>query len=63
MPDVTVENHGSVFTFQAHSEIARDWIDENVGGTMVWIGDSLAVEPRYAWDLAQGMISDGLEVA
>lgn len=61
--DVAVSNHGSVFLFALLSEQARDWVSENVQAEgWQFFGGSLAVEPRMAFDLAQGMINAGLEV-
>jgi hypothetical protein len=63
MADVLVENHGSIFVFQAMTAVARDWIDENVVNeeTQFW-GGGLVVEPRYVLDLTAGMREAGLEV-
>lgn len=61
--DVSVENHGSIFVFQPRSERGRTWIDEHVEAEdWQWWGGGLVVEPRYARDLADGMLGDGLEV-
>lgn len=60
--DVMVENHGSVFVFQPLSPAGREWIDQNVGDDAQWIGGGLAVENRYARELAQGMLDAGLRV-
>ena len=56
MPDVYVENHGSLFLFHIETKEAKEWVRENVGE----IGLPLAVEHRYAYDLAQGMLDAGL---
>ena len=61
MSDVTVENHGTVMLFVPQTEKGREWIVEH-GSSPVWFGGALACEPRYAIDLAQGMLDDGLEV-
>ncbi len=59
--DVTVENHGSIYLFQLHTQAARDWVAENVHEPL-WFGNALACEPRCAHELAGGMDSDGLIV-
>jgi hypothetical protein len=59
--DVAVENHGSVFLFRLHTEAAREWVAEHVDEPMFWCG-ALACEPRCAEGLAEGMLSDGLNV-
>lgn len=56
MSDVTVTNHGSVFTFDLETEAARHWWAENVGNVPP------VAEHRYAWGIAEGMQTDGLEV-
>jgi hypothetical protein len=62
MKDVIISNHGSIMLFALLSERAREWVDENVSENRQFLGGSLAVEPRYAADLAQGMIDAGLVV-
>lgn len=63
MVDINVENHGSIFLFRPATDAGREWIDEMVGSEATFFGDALVVEPRYARDLAQGMLDDGLTVA
>ena len=58
--DVFIENHSSVFLFRPVTQLGIDWLTENTDG--LWYGDALAVEHRYAMDLAQGMIDNGLIV-
>ena len=60
--DVTVENHGSIFLFRAQTECASFWIAEHVADDAQFFGGALVVEARYAADLAEGMLNDGLEV-
>ncbi len=62
LADVTIQNEGSLFLFQPCTEAARGWIEENVVGETQWFGSALAVESRFAYDLAVGMIGDGLTV-
>lgn len=61
--DVTVENHGSLFLFWPHTESAEDWITEHTSHEALWYCGALVVEPRYAQDLAAGMMNYGLKVA
>jgi hypothetical protein len=58
MNDVRVENCGSLFLFRPLTNAAQEWLEEHTDG--LWFGGALAVEPRYALDLAQGMLDDGL---
>lgn len=61
MADVHITNEGSLFLFALQTPQARTWVDEHVE-EQVLFGDALVVEHRYAWDLAQGMLGDGLTV-
>lgn len=61
--DVEVANHGSIFLFTPLTESGREWIDLHVEKTeSQWFGGGLVVEHRYAENLAEGMIGDGLVV-
>ena len=60
--DVVVENHGTIVLFRPQTDAAREWIDEHVQDDAQWFGPALAVEARYARDLAAGMLNDGLHV-
>ena len=60
-PDVLVVNAGTVFTFAPLTARAKTWIDDNVQSESYhWLGNMLVVEHRYAWALAEGMLSEGL---
>jgi hypothetical protein len=58
--DVTVTGGGSVFLFILHTKAAKRWVDRNVSSERTYLGNGLAVEHRYAQDLAAGMTGDGL---
>ena len=62
MVDVSVENHGSIFLFRPLTEAAEQWIQDNVSDEAQYFGTALAVEHRYARDLAQGMLEAGLRL-
>jgi hypothetical protein len=61
-PDVVVENHGTLFTFELRTEQARKWVREHVQDDAMFWGGALVCEHRFAHDLAEGMIGDGLVV-
>ena len=61
-PDITVQNHGSIFLFVPETRRGRTWINENVQDDAQWWANALVVEHRYAMDLASGMMADGLRV-
>lgn len=60
--DVNVEDHGSIYLFHLNTEAARTWVNEHVSEERTYFGAALAVEARYAPDLAQGMVDDDLVV-
>ncbi len=61
-PDVVVENHFSLILFRLLSPEAKQWVDDNVTEDAQFFGGALVVEPRYARDLIDGLIADGLAV-
>lgn len=61
MADIKIRDEGSIVLFDPQTDAAREWIKDNVPEPM-YFGKALVVEHRYADDLAQGMISDGLDV-
>lgn len=56
--DFDVTNHGSIFTFRALTPEAQQWWDENVDDPS-GLG---AVEPRYAFALAEGIEAEGMTI-
>jgi squalene cyclase len=50
-------------TTQRLTSRGKEWIDENVQPDAQWFGNTLVVEHRYAWGLAQGMKDAGLVLA
>ena len=62
-PDVLVRNEGTVFLFCPLTSRGKEWIDEYVQPDAQWFGNTLVVEHRFAWGLAQGMNDAGLVLA
>ena len=64
--DVRVQNEGTIFVFHLQTPKAREWVGVNVQAEdYQWFGahgGGLAVEHRYARDLAEGMKLAGLVV-
>lgn len=58
--DVDVQDHGSIALFRPLSKAAQEWIESNVADDAQWLGGSLAVEPRFASYLIEGMVAAGL---
>ena len=61
--DVVVTNHGSIVTFALRTRKARRWVSDHIPDDAQWFGGQLAVEPRYAGNVIDGMEGDGLAVA
>ncbi|MGA9417138.1 MAG: hypothetical protein WBV60_20790 [Terriglobales bacterium] len=62
-PDILVCNEGTVFLFCPLTNQAKAWIDDHVQSDAQWFGNTLVVEHRFAWGLAQGMKNAGLVLA
>lgn len=61
--DVEVENCGSIMLFRALTKRARNWLVEHTcQDESQWFGNGLAVELRYAENLANGLLGAGLVV-
>ena len=56
-PDYRVENHGSIYIVQPMNDGARLHLERTTDG--IWFAGGLAVEPRYAFDLAAGLVAEG----
>ena len=62
-PDFQVENHGSVILLRPGNEAAKDWLDFNcVPEPWQWFGSALAVEPRCAPDIIEGLQEEGFTI-
>jgi hypothetical protein len=61
--DVIVSNEGSVFLLNPVTDAGKEWIKENCRTEgWQWLGECLAIEPRYALEIVEGMQGDGLVV-
>jgi hypothetical protein len=63
MPDVLIENHGTVALFTPMTLEAHQWLHENVQ-VEPWqrLGPSIACEPRCLGQIIEGMRESGLTV-
>lgn len=59
MPDLKIENHGSLILVRPLVSDAEIWLRENTDGT--WYGGALVVEPRYLEALLEGIALAGYE--
>ena len=62
MPDVRVQNEGTLYLFHLLTDTAQEWVDENVQNDAQFFAGSIVVEHRFARELANGMLAAGLEV-
>jgi hypothetical protein len=61
--DFTVQNEGTIFILYAHTNAAREWVNEHLpADRMTWDGDGTVVEHRYILDIIDGIQADGLEI-
>jgi len=61
--DISVANHGSILIFTPTSDAGREWVSQHLpDDAMRWAG-GIVVEPRYAQDIVDGAINDGLDVS
>jgi hypothetical protein len=58
-PDFLVENHGSIFLFRPLNGTARRHLEERTSEDAQWFAGALAVEHRFARDLAQQLLDAG----
>jgi hypothetical protein len=62
MTDFDFQDHGSITTVTALTDRAYDHLTGNVSDEAQWLGGALAVEPRYAPDLAADLCREGFTV-
>ena len=60
--DVRIADHGSIVLFYTLSDASRAWWRDNVADGET-LGAARVVEHRYAMDILQGLIRDGLSIA
>lgn len=58
--DIIVTDHGSVVQLTPCTDAGREWCRENLGADCPSLGHTLIVEHRYAADILEGMIADGI---
>lgn len=62
MVDFDFSAGSSLTMVRCCNDAALDHLSSNVGDDALWMGDSLAVEPRYAPDLAASLCLEGFMV-
>jgi hypothetical protein len=62
-PDISVENHGSIFLLRPITSAGQSWLKENVIGEETQIfGNAVVCEPRYVWNIVLGARAEGVIV-
>ncbi len=51
LQDIDINDCGSIVLLTPRTEAAREWLEAHTSG--MWVGCSLAVEPRYVADLLE----------
>lgn len=58
--DFRIEDHGSVWLFRPLSSDAAKWLKETTPDDAQFLGEALAVEPRYMVDVMSAAAAAGL---
>ena len=61
-PDVIMLDDFSMVVFYPHTPAGADWLDKHLPDDCPMIGNGCAVECRYAQEILEGMIDDGLNL-
>jgi hypothetical protein len=62
--DIQIEDHGTIVLVRPLTPVGKEWLETHTESEpWQWIGPALSVAWRYADDLIEGMIADGLVVA
>lgn len=57
--DFIVDGSGTVYMITPQNKAASKALKEMISGESSWLGESLAIEHRYVWDLIQGLKTEG----
>ncbi len=61
---IRIEKHGSLFLLCPRTDVAREWVEQNIGRDNgfqpYW--PTVVVEHRYVADIVEGASETGLEV-
>lgn len=63
MPDIRVDNQGTVVALAVLTDVAREWFDAHVvTEPWQWLGHTVGVAPRLALRLLRGAHDAGLVI-
>ena len=60
--DYSIEDHGSVFLVYPQNEDAKENLINNVSNEVPFLGDAMAVEPRFIADLVEIFNNEGWRI-
>jgi len=60
--DYSIENHGSIFLVFPQNEDAKENLINNVSNEVQFLGDAMAVEPRFITHLVEIFNNEGWRV-
>ena len=60
--DYSIENHGSVFLVFPQNEDAKENLINNVSNEVQFLGDAMAVEPRFIVHLVEIFNNEGWRI-
>ena len=60
--DYSIEDHGSVFLVFPQNEDAKENLINNVSNEVPFLGDAMAVEPRFIADLVEIFNNEGWRI-
>lgn len=64
MPDIVIDNHGSVVILIGASEAGEQWLSDNLADDHMTFGRTgHVVEPRYVGDILIGASEAGLAIS
>lgn len=61
--DIVVSAEGSLYLFTPHTGTGSEWLNDHLPEDAPMFGPAFVVESRYALEIAQGALDDGLAVA
>lgn len=64
MTDFRFRNEGTLALLIPQTDAAKEWVDEHIGADNGYQPDwpTVLIEPRYAGDILNGLVADGLTV-
>jgi hypothetical protein len=61
--DFSYSDEGSIVLLTPITAAANDWVQEHLPGDAMRFGHSIVIEHRYADDILNGIVNDGLLIA